>query len=47
MDVRAHEQSQDGGDYTVEEDLGCDEAFTLRGGGPFVRGNMKRGSFMY
>ena len=36
VDVRAHEQSQYGGDYTVQEDLGCDQAFTLHGGGPVV-----------
>ena len=36
MDVRAHEQIQDGGDYTVEEDLGCDQDCKLRGGGTVV-----------
>ena len=36
MDIRNHEQIQDGGDHTVEEDLGCDEACTLRDSGPVV-----------
>ena len=37
VDIRAHEQRQDGGDNTVEEDLGCDQACALRGGGPVIR----------
>ena len=36
VDVHAQEHIQDGGDYTVEADLGCDQACTLRGGGPVV-----------
>ena len=36
MDIRAHEQLQYGGDDTVDEDLGCDQACPLRGGGPVI-----------
>ena len=36
VDIRAHEQCQDGGDNTVEEDIGCDQASSFRGGGPVV-----------
>ena len=36
VNIHAHEQRQDGGDDTVEEDLGCDQACALRGNGPVV-----------